>query len=128
MMNYRDQRTRRFTDLNHGEEDESEDEESAASDPADDLSEDLDSSDDDVEFIEYENHLTKQIWLPNEAKLYVIYNGRRFVNYNDEQDLMNKQEEDVSDSQSGSDSEEKDEEEVFQIKNHRAHSEYMTTK
>lgn len=35
------------------------------------------------------------------------------MNYNDEQDLMNKQEEDVSDSQSGSDSEEKDEEEVF---------------
>jgi len=112
-MSYRDQRTRRFTDLNHAEEEESEDEESVASDPGDDLSEDLDSSDDDVEFIEYENHLTKQIWLPNEAKLYVIYNGRRFVNYNDEQDLMNKQEEDVSDSQSGSDSEERDEEEVF---------------
>ncbi len=54
-----------------------------------DLSEDLDSDEEELQFVEYENHITKQVWLPNEAKLYVIHNGRRFVNYNDEQDLMN---------------------------------------
>ena len=49
-----------------------------------DLSEDLDSDEEQLQFVEYENHITKQVWLPNEAKLYVIHNGRHFVNYNDE--------------------------------------------
>ena len=35
--------------------------------------------------------------MPNEPKLYMIYNGVKFVNYNDEQDLMNRVDESESD-------------------------------
>jgi len=53
------------------------------------LSDEIDSSDEEIEFYEYENALTSKIWMPNEPKLYAIYNGQKFVNYKDETDLIN---------------------------------------
>ena len=50
----------------------------------DELSDNLDSSDEDIEMVEYDNEITQGLWMPNEPKLYVIYDGRKFVNYNDE--------------------------------------------
>jgi len=86
------------------------------------MSDNFDSSDEDIELIDYENEITKTLWLPNEPKLYVIYNGRKFVNYNDDSDLLNQLGND-SDSENS-----EDEEAVFTIENHRSHSEYMTMK
>mmetsp|Transcript_25480 Transcript_25480/g.34037 ORF Transcript_25480/g.34037 Transcript_25480/m.34037 type:complete len:266 (+) Transcript_25480:3381-4178(+) len=100
------------------------------SDEAEDgLSEDFGSSDEDIELFDFENEITSKFWLPAEPRLFCIYNGRRFVNYNDEQDLVNRQAENVSDSEvSGSEDEKEDREEVFNILNTRTHSEYMTMK
>ena len=86
------------------------------------MSDNIDSSDDDIELIDYENEITKALWLPNEPKLYVIYNGHKFINYNDGQDLK-KQADDESENDAS-----EDEELVFTIENHRTHSEYMTMK
>lgn len=106
---------------------EEEDDEDSDDEAEGDLSEDFGSSDDDVEFYEFDNEVTSNYWVPTEARFFVIYNGRGFVNYNDEQDLVNRQAEDVSGSDgSGSEEEPVDEEQVFDIANARVHSEYMT--
>ena len=39
--------------------------------------------------IDHENSITSDVWLPSEPKLFVIYNGKKFVDYDDEQDLVN---------------------------------------
>lgn len=91
-----------------------------------DLSDSFESSDEDIELIDFENEITKNLWVPNEAKLYIIYNGKRFVNYNDEQDLMNQDPNSSGDEAHNFD--EEDLEEKFFIDNHRTHSEYMTMK
>jgi len=54
------------------------------SDAEESLSDNIESSDEDVEMIDYENDITRQHLLPTEGKLYVIHSGRRFVNFNDE--------------------------------------------
>ena len=107
-------------DAGHHDEDPDEVESSNAEED-DNMSDDLSSSDSDFEIVEYENELTSRLWLPNEPKLYAIFNGRKFVNFNDELDLTNLRDED---SDPGSE----DEEEVFTISNPRIHSEYMTMK
>lgn len=33
---------------------------------------------------DYDNAITQNLWLPNEPKLFVIYNGKKYVNYDDE--------------------------------------------
>ena len=37
--------------------------------------------------IEYDNNLTKRIWLPQEPRLFMIYSGSKFVPYDDSADL-----------------------------------------
>lgn len=64
-------------------------ESSADSVKVDDLSDEILSSDDElIEMFDYENEITRNMWTPNEPKLFVIFNGRRFVDYDDEGDLM----------------------------------------
>ena len=74
-------RTEAFTRMQAINENGSDSEEG---DEDEDLSDNFDSSDEDIELIDYENAITKDLWVPNDPKLYVIYDGRRFVNYNDE--------------------------------------------
>lgn len=125
---YHRMRTEAFRRMQIADANERDEEAAEESDESEeDLSEDFGSSDDDIELFDYENQVTSDYWLPNEARLFCIYNGRRFVNYNDEQDLVNRQAENISDSEA-SGSEEEDKEDVFTITNTRTHSEYMTMK
>ena len=125
--NYQRMRTEAFTRMQAINENGSDSEEG---DTEEDLSDNFDSSDEDIELIDYENAITKDLWVPNDPKLYVIYDGRRFVNYNDEQDLMNQDPltESSDEEVKGDGSDPEDNEEVFHIENQRAHSEYMTIK
>lgn len=66
--------------LHDSTEEESEEESSEDSN----LSDNFESSDEDIEMVEYESEITKEMWIPNDPKLYVVYNGRKWVNYNDE--------------------------------------------
>lgn len=59
----------------------------AEEEDASDISIDSDfsgSSDDDIELYEYENEITSKYWMPSEARLFCIYNGRSFINFNDD--------------------------------------------
>ena len=90
---------------------------------SEDKSDQAASSDEEIELIDYDNEITKNLWLPNEPKLYVIYNGYKFINYNGEHDLLGEAGND-GDSEEGKHSE--DEEVLSKIENYRTHSEYMT--
>ena len=48
------------------------------------MSDNFESSDEDIELIDYDNEITRNLWMPSEAKLYCIYDGRRFINYNED--------------------------------------------
>ena len=125
MGNYRRMRTEVFNKMRAVDNalDESDDmEESEDSQAEANLSENFSSSDEDIEMFDYDNDITQGIWLPNEPKLYVIYDGKKFVSYDDEGDMMNRHED--SDGGSASDHEG----EIFHIENHKTHSEYMTMK
>ena len=62
--------------------DESENSEESSMDEDED-SDDISSSDEDIEMFDYDNEITQDLWLPSEPKLFVIYNGERFVSYDD---------------------------------------------
>ena len=51
------------------------------------MSEDLDSSEEEIELISYQNELTENLSLPEEPKLWVIYDGKKFVKYDDSANL-----------------------------------------
>ena len=112
--------------------DESEDSEESKDE--DDQSDDFSSSDEDIEMVDHENEITRDMWLPSEPKLFVIYNGKKFVGYDDEQDLVNQTgaqggADQFDSAGSGSESEEEvAADDHFRIENHRTHSEYMTMK
>ena len=110
--------------------DESEDSQESSKGEDED-SDDFSSSDEDIEMFDYDNEITQDLWLPSEPKLFVIYNGKRFVSYDDAEDLVNREPEEAGDGGQDSDADLSDEEghdENFRIENHRTHSEYMTMK
>lgn len=82
-------RTEVFNRMRHVDNQLDESEDSADSQEEDDLSDNLSSSDEDIEMFDYDNDITQGLWLPNEPKLFVIYNGKKFISYDDEGDLMN---------------------------------------
>ena len=89
------------------------------------MSEDLDSSDEEIELIDYQNELTENLCLPEEPKLWVIYDGKKFVKYDDSANLDGEVRDESEDSVS---EEDEDRVEIFQVANYRTHSEYMTLK
>ena len=48
------------------------------------MSDDLDSSEEELGLIEYENSFTRGIWLPEDPRLFLIFNGQKFIDYDDE--------------------------------------------
>lgn len=87
-------------------------------------SDNLESSDEDLEFVDYENEITREKWLPAEPKLFLIHTGKRFVKYGEDHD---DEESGIESENSGSDQDDDEElDEDFRIDNHRTHSEYMT--
>ena len=88
------------------------------------MSEDLDSSDEEIELISYQNELTENLCIPEEPKLWVIYDGKKFVKYDDSANLDGE----VIDGSDDSESEESEDKVGFLVANYRTHSEYMTLK
>lgn len=64
-------------------EDSEEDEDSEKEEENADLSDDF-SSDEELDMVDYDNDITQGLWIPTEPKLFVIYNGKKFVCYDDE--------------------------------------------
>ena len=88
------------------------------------MSEDLDSSEEEIELISYQNELTENLSLPEEPKLWCIYDGKKFVKYDDSANLDGE----VRDQSDDSGSEESEDQVGFLVENYRTHSEYMTLK
>ena len=47
-------------------------------------SNDLSSDDENFDMIEYDNELTRNIWLPQEPRLFALYIGNKYISYNEE--------------------------------------------
>ena len=90
-------------------------------DDEEELSEDFDSSEDEMTMLEYDNELTRNIWLPQEPRLFALYIGGKFISYS-EQNWAQESEDEV-----GSDDDEGDHEDEV-IEDPRTHSEIMDMK